>query len=224
MKICLLFAMTDEAQPLIDQLMPELVEELPYKIYRKGDTLIAISGVGIANSSSCFTYVETKYNCQYYINSGLVGCVSENLKSLDLVLIDKVYNSTADATGFGYDYGQVPKMPKSYSSDSTLKNDFNKTNNFKNVNIASSDVFINNLPKKLLFILPINDEIDVVDMECAGFYQAAYIFKKPIMSFKIVSDTLSEPSNETQFKTILDFASQEIAKKIISFLETKNYL
>ncbi|AHI53056.1 5'-methylthioadenosine/S-adenosylhomocysteine nucleosidase [Spiroplasma culicicola] len=224
MNICLLFAMEDEASVLIESINAKKICEKPFKIYQTDNVLIAISGIGLVNASVCLTYMNFNYDINSYINAGLVGCISEKYQSLDVLLINKAYYSCANATGFGYEYGQIPKMPLFFETNSTLKEEIiSPINNLdiNNANIASSDIFINSFVKKEELIDNINDQIDVVDMECAAFFHSAYLLNKPIAALKIVSDTLSRPSNEFQFKNILMNASQKLAQILIKYLSIK---
>ncbi len=225
MNVCIIFAMKEEAQSLLNDCEAKQISSWPFKVFQKDNILIAISGIGLVNASSCLTFLETNYKINFYINCGLVGSVNDEYKSLECLVIKKTYFSTANATGFGYNYGQIPQMPKFFSSDLNLIDQFLKTNkDIKICNIASSDIFINSLEKKESFIVPIKDQIDVVDMEYAALCQAAYLFKKPIFSFKIVSDKFTNKTNEQQFKEILDIASQEISSRMIVYLKDINLI
>ncbi|AGR41388.1 5'-methylthioadenosine/S-adenosylhomocysteine nucleosidase [Spiroplasma taiwanense] len=216
-KYCVLFAMEEEAKAFISNINAKLVEEKPFKIYCSNNIYIAISNVGLINASTCFTYVNQKYDFNYYINAGLSGCVGLVLNQLDVVLVNKSYLGNVDATGFGYKLGQVPKMQEYYLSDKNLNEKLNK--NFKYANICSSDVFINSQKLFDQIIFKIDKSIEIFDMECGAFFQAAYIFKKPIISLKVISDKIGSKTNEEQFRQILSKGSEIISKTLSVFLE-----
>ncbi|WP_069116681.1 5'-methylthioadenosine/S-adenosylhomocysteine nucleosidase [Spiroplasma helicoides] len=222
MNLCILFAMIDEAQPLIYKLNPSLIIEKPFLVFKKNNIIIAISGIGISNASSCFTYIDGKFNPEIYINAGLAGCISDENNVLDVVLVDKAFYSSANTTGFGYEYGQIPKMPAFYTSDQSLSKKISQIKNFKKLNIATSDIFINNSEAVNTLIKPIKTKIEIVDMECCAFFQSAYLFNKPILAIKIISDVLTKKSNENQFNEILNKASNKISEVIYAFLKSFN--
>ncbi|QBQ07882.1 adenosylhomocysteine nucleosidase [Spiroplasma gladiatoris] len=222
-KVCVLFAMEEEAESFIGLLEAEQIHSDPFLVYKKDNVIISISGIGIANASSCLTFINSEYDIDLFINSGLVGCISDDFKRLDKLLVSKAYYGAADTTGFGYAYGQIPKMPEYFTSDSIANREFKSLINVEYTNIATSDIFISKNDQVKKFIFQIKDKIDVVDMECTGFFQAAYNLNKPIISFKIVSDTMSNQSNEYQFSEILNRAQKELAIDLITFVKDKKY-
>ncbi|AUM62781.1 5'-methylthioadenosine/S-adenosylhomocysteine nucleosidase [Spiroplasma monobiae] len=215
-KYAILFAMKQEAQSLIEELDAQLIENDYFEIYQKENIYIAISKVGIINASSCFAYVNQKFNIDLFINAGLVGTFSNELQPLQPVVVKNSYLGNADATGFGYTLGQVPGMPSFYSSEKELLESFKE---FEQVDICSSDVFINSNEKVDKIINPISETIKIFDMECFGFFQSAYIFKKPIISLKIISDHIDNGSNEEQFNLILSQGSLKISEILLEHLK-----
>ncbi|QGS52089.1 5'-methylthioadenosine/S-adenosylhomocysteine nucleosidase [Spiroplasma tabanidicola] len=224
-KVCVLFAMEQEAEDFIGLLEAEQITSDPFLIYKKDKVLIAISGIGIVNAATCLTYLNSEYeNIDLFINSGLVGCINSDFKRLDKLLVSKAYYGAANATGFGYAYGQIPKMPRYFTSDSIVNKEFKSfIGNIEYTNIATSDIFISKKEQVEFFVNKIGDKIDVVDMECNGFFQAAYNLNKPIISFKIVSDTMSEEPNEFQFSEILAKAQGTLANDLIKYVKHKKY-
>ncbi|ALD66612.1 5'-methylthioadenosine/S-adenosylhomocysteine nucleosidase family protein [Spiroplasma cantharicola] len=215
-KYAILFAMKDEAESLIKELSAKLIKDDYFEIYQKDNIYIAISKVGLINATSCFTYVNQKFAIDCFINAGLVGTFSSDLNLLEPVIIKQSYLGNADARGFGYQLGQIPGMKAYYLSDEKLLNSFKS---FKQVDICSSDIFINSQEKVDQIITPISNSISVFDMECFGFYQAAYIFKKPIIALKVVSDHINNGSNEEQFNQILKQGSLKISELILEIIK-----
>ncbi|SYV95968.1 5'-methylthioadenosine/S-adenosylhomocysteine nucleosidase [Mycoplasma putrefaciens] len=108
-------------------------------------------------------------------------------------------------------------MTNFYQTDKDLNKSIeNKLKNFKYVNIASADIFINNQQQIDLFINKLEQTIDVVDMECTSFLQTAYLFNKKITSIKVISDVLfSEEKNSLQFNEFINHASKIISQIIL---------
>ncbi|AUB31812.1 5'-methylthioadenosine/S-adenosylhomocysteine nucleosidase [Spiroplasma floricola] len=212
----ILFAMKDEAQSLIDKLCANLLEDKYFEIYQKDNIYIAISKIGLINAASCFSYVNQKYQIDFYINAGLVGTLSKKLSLLQTVVVKNSYLGNADATGFGYKMGQIPGMQQYYCSDENLLKSFQ---DFSKVDICSSDVFINSQEKVNSIIKPLSDSILIFDMECFGFFQGAYLFKKPLIALKVISDHIESGSNEEQFKLILKKGSEKISEILLQILK-----
>ncbi len=60
------------------------------------------------------------------INTGSAGGIGEGLKVGDIVISDKVAYFDADATGFGYEPGQLPGMPLYYEASTYLRSEMAK--------------------------------------------------------------------------------------------------
>ncbi|WP_338984498.1 5'-methylthioadenosine/S-adenosylhomocysteine nucleosidase [Spiroplasma endosymbiont of Diplazon laetatorius] len=212
----ILFAMKEEAQALIDELNAELLENESFEIYKKDNIYIAISKVGLINASTCFAYVNAKNEIDLFINAGLVGTFSQQLSLLEPVVVENSYLGNADATGFGYKLGQIPGMEPFYTSNKELLDSFNE---YKRVDICSSDTFINSHDQINKIIKPLSENITVFDMECFGFYQAAHIFKRPLISLKVISDHIDNGCNELQFSQILQQGSVKISEILLQHLK-----
>ncbi|AGR42269.1 5'-methylthioadenosine/S-adenosylhomocysteine nucleosidase [Spiroplasma diminutum] len=215
-KYAILFAMKEEATALIEELKAELIENDYFEIYKKDSVYIGISKVGLINASSCFAYINQKFEIDYFINAGLVGTFDPQLSLLESVVVENSFLGNADATGFGYKLGQIPGMEKWYSSDKELLEVFK---DLKKVDICSSDTFINSQEQIDKIIKPLSDKIKIFDMECFGFFQSAYIFKKPIIALKVISDHIDNGCNELQFSQILKQGSVRISEVILEILK-----
>ncbi|WP_339022381.1 hypothetical protein [Spiroplasma endosymbiont of Crioceris asparagi] len=207
MKKCLLFAMFDEAAHTIKEHQFKLIQKQPYEVYENDQFFLLISQIGLVNAGSALTWVDSNYEISEYINFGMVGCNSNVLNIKDILNIKNVYLGNVDATGFGYKMGQVPQMPAFYTLKG-IKNEYNTAN------ICSSDVFINGFDKYNSIVKPIEPNIELFDMELAGFAQAAFRLKKEINAIKIVSDILGSKSNEKQFLEVKEFSSNKISEII----------
>lgn len=171
--ILIVVAMLAEIEAFIAD--AKLVEDSLFPIYKKDDALIIISGVGRTNSSSATTYMLTKYpKIKKVINIGFAGATSP-AKVKDVYEIKQAIYGDFNLTDFGYDKGQVPKMPKTYN--------LAKTNLFERKDLYTNEWFT----KEASF-----EEITLFDMEGAAIAQVCHIFNKPLYAFKVVSDVLGE--------------------------------
>lgn len=210
-------AMHEELQDSITYYGLKKAENEKFLIYKNEEIMFCITGVGLVNSAAQLSYILTKYSIDSIINIGTSGACDEKLKQGNVVLIDKVYNSIADATTFGYAYGQVPKMPKYYETNKT--NITAKLNIEIIKNIASSDIFIHSLEQVKLFVNKIADEISVLDMECFAYAQTAYLFNKDFSVIKIVSDVIGKNNaNNVQFNEFIKIAGKEILEMLKKIL------
>lgn len=217
-------AMNEEVKVFLNELKPELVEQEPFKIYQKDKVVILICQIGLVNAATATTYFLTKYNLDFILNIGTCGAINQNLKQLDKVIVEQAFYSNADATKFGYDYGQVPRMPKCFFADQMLIEKISQVDKFKKVNIASSDVFINSLEQKENVITKIKSEISIVDMESTAIFQTAFVFQKEIVSIKIISDSIYFPNSEGQFNLVLKDCAQIISEILFKVLKQLNYI
>ncbi|WP_342268542.1 5'-methylthioadenosine/S-adenosylhomocysteine nucleosidase [Spiroplasma endosymbiont of Aspidapion aeneum] len=186
----------------------------PYQVWENDKSFIVVCGIGIARSSACTGWVIEKLKPTQIINIGLCGATESN-SILDGLFIKKAYYSAVDLTPFGYDYGQHSKGKKFYQSniENVLK--------VKEANIASSDIFINNIQGYDNFIKKINDKIELFDMECCSIFQICDEFGIKYGAIKIVSDVLNKyQDNKFQFEEIILQGAKKI-KEIVSKINKK---
>ncbi|PPE04515.1 5'-methylthioadenosine/S-adenosylhomocysteine nucleosidase [Entomoplasma ellychniae] len=199
-------AMFEELQTSIDYFKAKKIKNSICNIYKNEKILFCVTGIGLINAAVGLSYVLNNYEISQVINIGTSGACDSSLKQKDIVWINKIFNSAADATVFGYDYGQIPKMPKFYETAST-----DVKEKYINKNLASSDIFINDIEQASKHIKKIPSIISVLDMECFGYAQTAYIYKKPFISIKVISDVIgTEDSNAVQFNEFIKIAGNEI--------------
>ncbi|UWD35378.1 5'-methylthioadenosine/S-adenosylhomocysteine nucleosidase [Mycoplasma cottewii] len=206
-------AMYEELEQSILHSSAKLIENNEIiKLYESDDILFAITGIGLVNASVGLSYVLSKYNIDQILNIGTCGSLNKTLKQQDFVIVKKAFYSCADATAFGYKYGQVPRMEEFFEHENHLFKHVKQNNRIvSQVNIASSDIFICNKQHVDLFINKIDQNIDVIDMECTGFFHTARLFEKDIVSVKVISDVLfEEKPNSLQFKDFIKKASELI--------------
>lgn len=177
MKTVFVFAMQDE-RASVTTYHDEVITE--------GDFYYLKTGIGKVNAASSLTKFLEKYHVDQIINIGLAGSVS-NHEVLDVVIIKEAYFHDVDATLFGYPKYQVPGMPLAYESDPQLLETCKKIT-FQSIDtLFTGDQFIT---EKMTFE-------GVVDMEGAALYQVAYLYKKPIVSIKVISDVVGKKTYQS---------------------------
>ena len=177
MKTVFVFAMQDERASVTSRQEEVVYDDNVY--YLK-------TGIGKVNAASSLTKFLENHDIDQIINIGLAGSVS-NHDVLDVVIIKQAYYHDVDATLFGYPKYQVPGMPLTYESDPQLLETCKKIS-FQSIDtLYTGDQFIT---QKMPFE-------GVVDMEGAALYQVAYLYHKPIISIKVVSDVIGKKSYQS---------------------------
>lgn len=177
MKTVFVFAMQDERTSVTSRQEEVVSDDNVY--YLK-------TGIGKANAASSLTKFLENHDIDQIINIGLAGSVSSH-EVLDVVIIKQAYYHDVDATLFGYPKYQVPGMPLAYDSDPQLLETCKKIT-FQSIDtLFTGDQFIT---EKMPFE-------GVVDMEGAALYQVAYLYRKPIISIKVVSDVIGKKSYQS---------------------------
>lgn len=200
-----LFAMLDEAKNIVNGL--EVYEGFPFPLYKKDENLIAITGIGKVNSSFVTSYVLSKFNINEIVNIGFVGAFG-SFNVGDVVIVSKALYHDVDATMFGYEKGQVPKMPKYYHSSEEL---VKKLPNFKKSTLLTGDYF---MTKEVSYNF-------IADMEGAAIFQVAHRLDKKILSIKIVSDIIGGNNHLEDYKEFERIGSNNIYQL---YLRLEEYL
>lgn len=196
MSVVYVFAMQDERK---------YVTKNEHACVQDGNDYYLITGIGKVNAATALTKFLEHHDVDAIINIGFAGSVTHH-QVMDMIAIDEAYFHDVDATLFGYPKYQVPGMPKSYKSDPDLLNITIKLDNIKLSTLYTGDQFITQ---------PMPFE-GVVDMEGAAFYQVAYLYNKPIISIKLISDVIGQHSYQA---FDLEKGSQAIAKMVLKLKE-----
>ena len=156
------------------------------EVVTEGNFYYLKTGIGKVNAASSLTKFLEQYDVDCIINIGLAGSVSHH-DVMDVVVIKESLYHDVDATLFGYPKYQVPGMPLSYKSDESVLEICKKVKYQSIDTLYTGDQFIT---QKMPFE-------GVVDMEGAAIYQVAYLYNKPIVSIKVVSDVIGKQSYQT---------------------------
>lgn len=218
-------AMKEELSQIITIKKAQLVNKKPFLIYQISDQiLICVSGIGLTNAASALTYSLINYSIDCILILGTVGSVSKSYHQGDIVFIEKALYGNANVQAFNYQLGQIPQMPENFQANCSMlklawKKNYCQFNCFK-VNCASLDMFITTSQQVENLIVPLPLKIGVVDMEIASYYHVAYLFQKPILAIKVISDSVvSVQSSTLEFNDFLPIASQKIVQILDNFLK-----
>ena len=218
--IAIIGAMQEEVDAL-KSLMEVIKEEktLEFNFYigtiGQNEVILMQSGIGKVNAALSTTLLLKSYSIEFIINIGSAGGLKQTQKQGDLMISTSVIHHDVEATGFGYQIGQIPGMPLDYPSNELLLKQTTKIIEelkFKSQIglIVSGDQFI---AKKEQFENIINNfpEALCVDMEAASIAQVAYQFKIPYIIIRSLSDVYNSGNQHLQFNEYIKLASRNSA-------------
>lgn len=206
--ILLIAAMQSEIDAITNNLT--LKGTYPFKVYegvyQNKNVLLIISGIGKTNASSALSYMLTLHpKIKQIINIGIVG--GHKVDLYDAYIVSEATYHDVDLTMFNYEYGQIPKYPTLYLTDTVL---LKKLHNFKHTRLYTGDIFSTK---------PIHQNPYIVDMEGASLYQVAHNFKYPILSVKVVSDVIGMPNQLKSYAKSEEKLAQDLSKVLNKVLE-----
>lgn len=193
------------------------------KIYKAqvNDNLCILvrGGIGKANIAHATSLLLNKYKPNLVINTGIAGGL-DPLKPGDLLVAGQLTYSDVDATGFGYELGQVPGMPKYYLTDDNYVNKVKKILNdmnisYKSGSILSADSFITK--RDMLKFIP-SEEYIGIDMEGASVAQICYLYKTAFVSLRFISDSIDSKNQELEYAKFEEEASKTSAEICLNVL------
>lgn len=187
------------------------------------DVVLVESGMGKVNAAMATTLLISEFSCDFIINTGIAGGLP-GVKKRDVVIASGLMWHDVDATIFGYEYGQVPQMPKIFSVNPEcimyVRSTLNKLNiEAKTGLIISGDKFVSSLDT-------IKECKDLgalaCEMEGAAVAQVATKVGVDFVILRYISDVVGEPAqNDNYFKFEEEMArrSAEITISFINGLE-----
>ena len=160
------------------------------KIYDK-DLVLVKSGIGMVNASIITTLLIKEFDVNKILFSGVAGSLNKNINVGDIVIADSLVEYMFNATEFGYEIGQIPRMENSVFKSENLLNkirDILKNDSIFYGKILSGDKFVSNLEEKE----KIGKKFDAlaVDMESAAVAHCTYILGVKFAIIRSISDSL----------------------------------
>lgn len=177
-----------------------------------GNTVVlALTGMGLINAAVGATRILDRVDPEIYILAGTTGGLGTEVKVGDVVAGVRAKYSGADATAFGYQLGQIPKMPAEYAHAQTSPSLPAEHQGL----IISGDSFVT---------AALADEVRerfpdalAVDMETVAAAQVCYLRGVPWISLRAVSD-LCGPRAGEEFHIETDAAAARSFEAVKSYL------
>ena len=229
MRIGIIGAMKEELLPLsakLSSVKRSIIGSIDFTqgILSGQQVTLMLSGIGKVNAAVGTALLLHRFNPDYVINTGVAGGLVQSLKPGDIVVSTQVQHHDVDATIFDYVYGQIPRMPASYKADSRLVNLVGKellhdqsVKLIKGI-IMSGDSFVHaneqveDLKKKFPSVM-------AVEMEGAAIAQSCFLFKRPFLVIRSISDIVTAPESHIDYQTFLKKASLNSATLVLNLLK-----
>lgn len=187
------------------------------------DLVVLKSGIGKVNAAMSTTLLHSHYKCDYIINIGSAGGFDDSFNIGDIILSTELRSHDVDVTAFGYEFGQVPKMPAFFQSCETLVKIAEECSEhiaphriLKGL-IVSGDSFMNKIEQINLIKSRFNN-ILAAEMEACAIAQVCYQFNVPFIIIRALSDVVGAEA-PADHMTYLELASKNSTKLALSMLQ-----
>ncbi|MBU9713352.1 5'-methylthioadenosine/S-adenosylhomocysteine nucleosidase [Evansella tamaricis] len=186
------------------------------------EVVLSKSGIGKVNAAISTTLMNQLYQPDYIINTGSAGGFHQELAVGNIVVSTEVRYNDVDATVFGYEFGQVPRMPAFYTPNRDLVEmamECAKEVDVKSVTglIISGDSFMSDhdrveeLRKKF-------KEPYCSEMEAGAIAQVCHQFQCPFVIIRSLSDIAGQDA-KVSYDQFLEKASVNSANLVLLMLE-----
>lgn len=223
--IAVMTAMSEEMEPLREALHPqEVYRNKVVLIEKAGDLLLMQSGIGKANAAAACALLFQLFQPAALLNIGSAGGFARDLHFGDLVVATEMRYSDVDATCFNYQPGQVPQMPPAYPAAPWLLNAAKAAarlprfaGHIRFGQVLTSDSFMSSpsLADRLRQDFP---QALASDMEGCAAAQIAYVFSRPFLNLRSISDIAGEEA-AASFDDNLELAANRAVDFCLTLLE-----
>lgn len=111
-------AMEEEVASLKEKMQIETVMQSASMEFCQGTlegkkVVVVRSGIGKVNAAICTQILVDRFQVDAIINTGIAGSLQNEINIGDIVLSSDTMQHDMDATGFGYQFGEIPRMDTS---------------------------------------------------------------------------------------------------------------
>lgn len=186
------------------------------------DVILVKSGIGKVNAAISTTLLNQLFYPDFIINTGSAGGFHQDLSVGDIVVSTQVRYNDVDATVFGYEFGQVPRMPSFYEPSELLIESALECAEEIGVRsvqglIVSGDSFISSEVQVDMIRKRFNDPY-ASEMEACAIAQTAYQFQCPFVIIRALSDIAGQDA-KVSYDQFLETASVNSANMVLLMLE-----
>ncbi|HSG03527.1 MAG TPA: 5'-methylthioadenosine/S-adenosylhomocysteine nucleosidase [Marinobacterium sp.] len=226
-RIALIGAMDQEIERLKHSITDIQEEQIAGFMFYSGkigafDVVLLKSGIGKVNAAigTCLLLDRFKPDC--VINTGSAGGFDPELKVGDVVISDEVRHHDVDLRVFGYEIGQMARMPAAYYADALLV-EVAETSVAEMQGmacsrglIATGDAFMSD-PEHVAKVRANFPTMKAAEMEAAAIAQTCFRFDTPFIVIRALSDIAGQESN-ISFDQFIDTASENSAQMVLKIV------
>lgn len=174
--IVIVMATMIEAEPFIEALGVQKIEDKPFQLYQRDDMILIISGIGKANAAMATALCCQRFEPDWICNVGAAGATGASCP------LGAIYH-VRQVTEYDRPLFQS-NSPRIYTAD--------MLRGFQTATLATQDkpVITDTDRQKM------SSCADLVDMEAAAVAQACKRFHTRCLLFKFVSDTPEHPEDD----------------------------
>ncbi|MDP2560965.1 5'-methylthioadenosine/S-adenosylhomocysteine nucleosidase [Psychrobium sp. 1_MG-2023] len=228
MKVGIIGAMEPEVAVLREQIENLTTEKYAGIEFYTGtiagiEVVVSLSGIGKVAASVSATLLIEKYAPDCVINTGSAGGFDPKLNVGDVVIGSEVRHHDADLTVFGYEIGQLPKMPAAFTPHPELARAAREAtaisqNDVQIVEglIATGDTFMAD-PVRVEQVRANFPTMQACEMEAAAIAQTCHLFEVPFVVVRSLSDIAGKQS-EVSFDEYLVTAGKHSADMVVAML------
>ncbi|GHA84081.1 5'-methylthioadenosine/S-adenosylhomocysteine nucleosidase [Modicisalibacter luteus] len=187
------------------------------------DVVILQSGIGKVNAAVGTTLLLDMYQPEAVINTGSAGGFGSDLRVGDVVISTEVRHHDVDAVVFGYEHGQVPRMPAAYLPDDRLvriARECIEGLGHLRVHeglIATGDAFMA-CPNAVQRTRERFPTMLAAEMEAAAIAQTCHLYGCPFVVIRALSDIAGKESN-VSFQQFIDQAATHSAEMVEAMVQ-----
>lgn len=199
-------AMDEEVAMIKAQLTDVQVESRAAMDFYKGklegkEVVVVRSGIGKVNAAMCTQILADIYSVTGVVNTGIAGSLKAEIDIGDIVLSSDALQHDMDATGFGYEPGQIPRVETlAFKADEGLINLAEECCSRVNPDIhtfvgrvVTGDQFISDKEKKKWLTDTFGGYC--TEMEGAAIAQACYLNSIPFLIVRAISDKADDSAS-----------------------------
>ena len=199
-------AMDEEVAMIKAQLTDVQVESRAAMDFYKGklegkEVVVVRSGIGKVNAAMCTQILADIYSVTGVVNTGIAGSLKAEIDIGDIVLSSDALQHDMDATGFGYEPGQIPRVETlAFKADEGLINLAEECCSRVNPDIhtfvgrvVTGDQFISDKEKKKWLTDTCGGYC--TEMEGAAIAQACYLNSIPFLIVRAISDKADDSAS-----------------------------
>jgi len=181
------------------------------------------SGIGKVAAAVATTLLIHQFQPDAVINTGSAGGFDPELNVGDVVIASEVRHHDVDVTAFGYELGQVPRMPAAFTAHPQLiaaaeqsiqQLGFCKT---KKGLVTTGDVFMCQ-PERIAKTRAEFPAMLAVETEGAAIAQVCHQLHTPFVVIRSLSDIAGKES-PSSFEAYLEIASKNSSAMVIELLK-----